>query len=627
MNKINKESPNGINEYHEWLQEKFPSCFVEGKLDFEKLKYLVSEISDTDEEKYSFSWAGRSRSIKNIQTISNGTLIPVLEDSVDFDGAKNIFVEGENLQVLKLLQKSYSGKIKMIYIDPPYNTGNDFIYKDDFKNSLETYLQQTGQSKEGVKLTTNPETSGRFHSDWISFMYSRLFLIRNLMKKDGVIFISIDDNEFHNLKLILNDIFGEENFVAVLPTVMNLKGNNDQFGFAGTHEYTLVYAKNKDSVLINEFPIVDESMDEWDVDDLGYYKKGANLKSTGTNAPQEKRPNLYFPIYISEDNEILLERINKSDLELFPITDGQNMSWRWSKEKFLNQPDDVIVVKNGPNTSLYKKQRPSLGELPSKKPKSIFYKPEYSSGNGTQQIKKLFGKKVFDNPKPLDLLKDFIVLGSDDDDIILDAFAGSGTLAHAVLEQNFLENSNRKFICIQIPELTKNDSDAFNAGFKTISQICKERIRKVIVSLKEKTIQQNLNNPIIDSGFKVFKLTKSNYKIWEDAKDKTKLKDQLKLLEDPLIENYKDLDVIYEIIIKEGYSLNSKIEEISTKPNKIYKISDDEFYFYVTLDKQVKPETIEQLKLDENVMFACLDLALDDSQKTNLSKICKLRTI
>jgi len=625
--KVNKTSPDFVTESQNWLKEKFPSCFVEGKLDFEKLKQLVFEITDDGIEKYSFSWAGKSNSIRNIQTISHGTLIPDMKDSVNFDDTKNIFIEGENLEVLKLLQKSYTGKIKMIYIDPPYNTGNSFVYEDNFSDGLNSYLDKTTQSKNGINLTSNPETSGRFHSDWMSFIYSRLFLIRNLMKTDGIIFISIDDNELHNLRLVMNDIFGEENFIAILPTIMNLKGNNDQFGFAGTHEYTLVFAKEKEFVKINEFPILEDDLDEWDEDELGFYKKGANLKSTGTNAPREKRPNLYFPIYVSKNNHVSLKRTDNSDVELFPITDYQEMSWRWSKEKISNNMDDVIVSRTDNTISLYKKQRPSLGDLPSKKPKSIFYKPEYSSGNGTQQIKKIFGNKVFDNPKPLDLLKDLLILGTNDDDLILDPFAGSGTLSQAILELNSSDNFKRKFISIQIPESTKKNSIAFQMDFKTISHICKERIKKSILNLKEKTIQKKLLLENVDLGFKVFKLTKSNYKIWEDVKDKTKLKEQLTLFEDPLIKNYKDIDVIYEIILKEGYSLNSKIQEFSEKPNKIYKVIDDEFFFYVTLGKKLNEKSISELKLDKNTMFVCLDSALDDSQKTNLDRLCKLRTI
>ena len=246
MSKINKESPNPIDENQKWIKEKFPSCFSEGKLDFDKLKELLSEITDTSDEKYTFSWAGRSESIKNLQTSSRGTLIPEKDESVNFDETENIFIEGENLEVLKLLQKSYTGKVKMIYIDPPYNTGNDFIYKDDFKDSLDNYLEQTGQKKDGIELNSNPETSGRFHSDWLSFMYPRLVLSKELLSNAGIIFISIDDNEMYNLKLLLDEIFGEENFVTNI-IWKSKTGSSDVKTIDTVTEYILVYTKDKNN--------------------------------------------------------------------------------------------------------------------------------------------------------------------------------------------------------------------------------------------------------------------------------------------------------------------------------------------------------------------------------------------
>jgi len=392
------------------------------------------------------------------------------------DENENLLIEGDNLLALKALLPKYQGKIKCIYIDPPYNTGNEgWAYNDNVNSSIINDWIGKTVGKEGEDLTR--------HDKWLCMMTPRIKLLRELMTDDGVIFISIDENEVHHLKCLMNEIFGPENFLSELPTIMNLKGNQDEFGFAGTHEYTLVYAKYKnDKLVLNEFILNEEESDDWQEDERGFYKKGANLKSTGTNAPREKRPNLYFPIYITSKNEVLLERKNKTDVEIYPVTDGKDMSWRWGKEKMLREPFNLIVSKDVDSVSLYKKQRPNLGELPSKKPKSIFYKPEYSSGNGTAQLKALFGKKIFDNPKPVDLIKDFLTIGGNENAIILDSFAGSGTTAQAVMELNQQENTkgNRKFILIQLPETLNEKAQAKEAGYDYVHEITQARVKKVI---------------------------------------------------------------------------------------------------------------------------------------------------
>ncbi len=601
MNEINKESLNLISENQQWLQEKFPSCFVEGKLDFKKLKQLVSEISDDGHEKYGFSWAGRSNSIKNIQVPSFGTLIPDKKESVNFDNTENIFIEGENLEVLKLLQKTYSSKVKMIYIDPPYNTGNDFIYKDDFTNSLESYLEQTGQSKYGITLTSNPESSGRFHSDWISFMYPRLFLMRNLMSDDGFVFISIDENEHSNLKILCDEIFYPENLILDFVWKKRKGGGNDSVFAAIDHEYILCYAKNKN--------IPKKWFIKYDEEYLTRYREKDEKGKFYWDTIQ--RPGLRNPITYElktpDGGDILIKsQISKKTLEtMIKNKDAKFMKTKdsWSIRRKIYLPEG-------------------------KKPRSIIDDVATNS-DGKNELRELFeGKDIFSNPKPTELIKylmDIVLTGND---IVLDPFTGSGTTAQALFQLNKEDQKSRKFICVQIPEKCDDASLAKKEGFNTISEISKERIRRVVKKIKDENAQQKLDSKSnIGLGFKVFKLTKSNYKIWEDVKDETKLKEQLKLFEDPLIENYKDLDVLYEIIIKEGYSLNSKIEELQEKPNKIYKVSDDEFFFYVTLAKKLDEKSLQSLNLEQNTMFVCLDSALDDSQKTNLDKQCKLMTI
>ena len=361
-------------------------------------------------------------------------------------GTGNLLIEGDNLIALKALLPYYAGRVKCIIIDPPYNTGNEnWIYDDNVNNpTIQKWLGKTVGA-----LATDLSR----HDKWLCMMYPRLCLLHQLLREDGVIFISIDDNEVHHLRSLMNEIFGETNLIACLPTVMNLKGNNDEFGFAGTHEYTLCWGKNKEYAQIGEFELDEEEiLDSWLEDDYGYYKKGAGLKATGQNAPRAKRPNLYYPIFVSTEDELtVIESCETRNYEkVLPITDGQEMSWRWGRQKVNTEPHNLMVERTDSGITIFKKQRPKLGDLPTRKPKSLLYKPEYSSGNGTTVLKQIFGEKVFDNPKPVQLLKDFISLSTEGDDIILDSFAGSGTTGHAVLEQNREDGGNRRFILVEV---------------------------------------------------------------------------------------------------------------------------------------------------------------------------------
>lgn len=400
----------------------------------------------------------------------------------------NLIIQGDNLKALKALLPTYAGKVKCIYIDPPYNTGNEnWVYNDNVNSPM---LQ------EWLNKVVDKEDMTR-HDKWLCMMMPRLKLLKELLSEDGAIFISIDDNEQHNLRLLLDEVFGADNFIACLPTVMNLKGNNDQIGFAGTHEYTLVYANNSEFSSIGEFNLDEEENEDWSEDEYGYYKKGANLKSTGGNAPKQKRPNLFFPIFVDEFNNVYvtdndlppIELKDKKYSTIFPITNTEEMSWRWSKNKINNEKHNIILSHNG-ELSIYKKQRPSLGDLPSKKPKSIFYKPEYSSGNGTSILKEIFGNKEFANPKPLNLIKDILFLSTNKDSIILDSFAGSGTTAHAVLDLNKEDGGNRKFILIEQEDYANN--------------ITAERVRRVIKGVPTAK-NENLKNGL-GGTFSYFKL-------------------------------------------------------------------------------------------------------------------------
>ena len=373
----------------------------------------------------------------------------------------NLIIHGDNLKALKALLPRYANRIRCIYIDPPYNTGNEgWAYNDNVNSPLmQKWLSENGP--------VDNEDLER-HDKWLCMMWPRLHLLKELLAENGVIFVSIDDNELHHLRMLMDEIFGAANFIACLPTVMNLKGNNDEFGFAGTHEYTFSWAKNRTVAEIGEFLLEDEDLESWLIDDHGYYKKGANLKATGVNAPRPKRPNLYYPIFVNERNELSCVANPNSDNgdKILPITNGEEMSWRWSKEKVCAESHNIIVDRSESGINLFKKQRPSLGDLPTKKPKSLFYKPEYSSGNGTAALKQIFGSKIFNNPKPVHLLADLIKLSTNQDAIILDSFAGSGTTAHAVLALNKEDGVNRKLILIECEDY----ADTITA----------ERVRRVI---------------------------------------------------------------------------------------------------------------------------------------------------
>ncbi|MFB9732378.1 site-specific DNA-methyltransferase [Ornithinimicrobium kibberense] len=625
-------TPNFQTDLARQLEELVPEAISDGRVDVVKLQELLgADVADSS-ERFGLFWPGKKRALRAAQEPTSATLRPDRKNSKDWDTTKNVFIEGDNLEVLKILQKHYHGKIKMIYIDPPYNTGKDFIYPDNYKEGLDTYLEWTKQvNKEGKKVSTNSESEGRYHSNWLNMMYPRLKLARNLLTLDGVVFISIDDNEQDNLKKVCNEVFGESNFVAELPTIMNLKGNNDQFGFAGTHEYTLVYARSVNHLVLDQFPVDDEGLERWDTDERGPFKRGASLKATGTNAPRAKRPNLFFPIYVSPALEVSLTE-QAGWTELLPITDGAEMSWRWSREKFLNDLYDVIVVPSGSSFTLYKKQRPTLGDIPTSKPKSTFYKPEYSSGSGTAAIKQLFdGKKVFDNPKPLGLLQDFIQLGAGRDGIVLDLFAGSAAIAHAVMALNRSDGGQRRTISIQLPEPVTEGSDAEALGYKTICEVARARIVKAGDSFAEQLEFLGVPGGVQDLGFRAFVLSDTSFSKWRVASDTDvdSLTEHLLSLRDSAADDVTHDALLTELLLKQGYSLTEDWSELEVDGLVLRSVGDGLLLAY--LDERTKP-THDQLRSivdEEPARFVILEDAFqgDDELKTNLSQLCKSKGV
>ncbi|QEY24016.1 site-specific DNA-methyltransferase [Neisseria animalis] len=578
---INPSQQNNLEK----LKQLFPEIFCENKIDWEKLKLVLGEENLADHnEHYCLNWAGKSSAYRTLQSPSFNTLSPCKEESVNFDTTQNLFIEAENMEALKILQKAYAGTVKMIYIDPPYNTGNDsFIYPDKFSETREEYAKRVGDKdaegyikRDGIfqgAFRKNSKDNGHYHSNWLSMMLPRLHLAKTLLRDDGVIFISIDDNEQAQLKLLCDEVFGAENFVASLPTIMNLKGNNDEFGFAGTHEYTIVYMKNKSSVDdLNGIPLTEEDFADYDQEDeKGKFYQGATLMRTGEDGAREQRPNGYYPIFVSRDySRMSVEKLANDDFIVYPITkDGKEMSWRRSKDTLSKSLNEFIIKhsKNG-KISFYKKQRLEDDIASGKKAKSLFYKPAYSSGNGTEVIKKLFNKKIFQNPKPLELLKNLIRIGSNEGDLICDFFCGSGSFAHAIMELNLkIKEKQRQYICIQLPEELNPKDKKQKMAYEfcqslgvseNIAEISKERIRRAGAQ-----ILQNLpENHSLDIGFKVFKLSESNFKQWQTPKNNEvkNIKAQLDIFQDIVEPTATVENMAYELALRLGFQLTDSFE-------------------------------------------------------------------
>ena len=615
------------------LKEMFPNCFTaNGDFDISVFEEELKTNSSIVKEGYGLNFLGKNYA-KYVASLDTETILVPDEENNNKDenkNSENIYISGDNIDALKHLVKSYSGQIKCIYIDPPYNTGNDgFVYSDRFNLSIEKLIEVLDINEDEAKrIYSMTNTKSNSHSAWMTFMYPRLYIAKQLLSEDGVIFISIDDNEQSQLKLLCDSVFGEENILGMLPTIMNLKGNNDEYAFSGTHEYTIVYSKNKENSSVYQLEIDDDETDAWEEDEIGYYKKGANLKSTGVNAPREKRPNLFFPIYVNkEDNSVSVIRKNKDDIEIYPITNGKEMSWRWSKEKFIKQSNDIIVSINDTDVSLYKKQRPSLGDLPTSKPKSILYKPEYSSGNGTERIKSLFGFKAFSNPKPASLLYDLLQIGLSNNDIVLDFFGGSSTTADAVMQLNTLSNNKRniKYILVQLPELCDTKSEAYKNGYKTIDEIGQERIRRAAKKIKEET------NADIDYGFKHYTIKDVNTNTLDKLE---KFEPNYVISDGSILDEFGINAVLTTWMNEDGYGLTDTYEKLELEDYTAYKCQNTIYLLNWNISDMFIKALIEKYEKEENfdcnriVMFG-YSFTLNDIQtlKDNLQQVKNIKGI
>lgn len=539
----------------------FPQCFSEGKLDISKLLALFGEYDDNDFEKYKFEWKGKSECYRIAGKRSTGTLRPCVEESVNFDTTNNIYIEGDNLEVLKLLQSSYYNKVKMIYIDPPYNTGNDFVYEDDFADPMAKYKEVTQQTTK-----SNPETMGRFHTNWLNMMYPRLRLAANLLRDDGVIFISIDENEITNLKKVCNEVFGEENYIGSFIWRKKDGGGQAKEYFVIEHEFIVVYRKSQQLVWY----------DKEEARDIAQYNKSderGNFKITklakwGNTARREDRPSMYFSL------------IAPDGTEAFPIApDGNDGRWRVGRERMneLLQNDLVHWEMKEGKWIPYEKEY-FANQVKVLKQRSILYDVA-NTGDGSNVLTGLFSTKdMFENPKPIELVKVFLEATTKDNDIILDFFSGSATTAHAVMQLNAEDGGNRQFIMVQLPELCDEKSEAYKAGCKNICDIGKERIRRAGKKLTANNGQLALEEKKpLDIGFKVFKPDTSNLVEWDSTptQDEQVVAQRFSLLNETIKPDRNDLDVVYEVMLKMGIPLDYKVIPTEINDKKAYSIGED----------------------------------------------------
>lgn len=609
-------SPNPADERRTQLAALIPEAFSEGKIDLAALKRALGEAAVIESgERYSLTWAGKSDAYKVLQTPTTATLRPECDKSVNFDQAQHVFIEGENLEVLKVLQKAYFGKVKLIYIDPPYNTGSDsFIYPDRFQESKEDYLRRINDLADDGRLMRegffrkNSKESGRYHSNWLSMMLPRLYIARNLLREDGVIFVSCDDNEVHNLRCLMNEIFGEENFVAQNIWKKSYGGGSKVKHVVVLHEYVLCYARVKERLGAIELPPDPKVLKYYKFRDEKFEIRGPYRLQPLATTSMDERENLRFPI-IHEGKEIWPEK-----------------QWQWSQDRVIaaqkNGELSIARVKGAWSVNYKQYLRDEDGVERGAKPFSVLEGPYTQTG--TDEIKELFGDgKVFPYPKPKGLVRHFLNFIHDDPNaLVLDFFAGSCPTAHALIEWEAGTNSNRRFICVQLPEPTEEGSEAKAAGFNTIAEIGRLRISKAIDSVKAKA---DLATASLESlGFKYFQLAPSNFKQWrgDDIETGEQLAEQIQLFAKSEKEGATAEDMLYELLLKFGQELTTPIETLEVAGGKVFAIHDNQMLFVL------EPFTLQMIvplvEMKPREIIA-IDGVFNDSDmlKSNLDLQCR----
>lgn len=629
MEHFNMQSMDKVAANVAKIRELFPNCVTErinnkGKLehaiDFDMLKQELSDhVVDGLQERYQFTWPDKRKAILAANAPINKTLRPCREESVDFDNTENLYIEGDNLEVLKLLQETYLGKVKMIYIDPPYNTGNDFVYEDEFKQSADEYIDNSGQlDEEGNRLVANTESNGRFHTDWLNMMYPRLNLAKDLLSEDGVIAISIDENEVENLKRCCKEIYGESNYIATIISKMNPRGSQSSKDIAITHEYILVIAKSKE-YQVNGLELTEEQEKEYKYQDaMGCYRL-LGLRKRGADSRREDSPSMYFPIYYDPDNDNL-STIEKYSVIIYPkLSDGTDGRWRWSKSKVEREKNLLVVraVKRGTEYEYDVFSKDYLSENKRRKPMSIWDDKEINNEFATELLTDLFKeKKIFDYSKSLFLLKKLITVLSSADSLVLDFFSGSATTAHAVMQLNAEDGGKRKFIMVQLQEECVENSEAYKAGYKNICEIGKERIRRAGKKIKE---ENPLTTQDLDIGFRVLKCDSSNM---EDVyfTPKEYMDKQQSLFIDNIKKDRSDEDLLFDAMLKLDTPLSSKIEKISIAGKTVYNVAQG--HLMACFDKNVTDEVITAIAKEMPSYFVMRDSSqADDSVAINFEQI------
>ena len=646
MDKLRMQTANKTDENFRKLAAMFPNAVTETinengevvrAIDKDVLMQEIScTVVDGNEERYQFTWPDKKKSVLLANAPINKTLRPVREDetvptgadsegkpycssgSVNFDTTENLYIEGDNLEVLKLLQETYLGKIKMIYIDPPYNTGSDLVYNDDFSKSTTEYIASSGYLDEnGNRLVENLESNGRYHTDWLNMIYSRLRLAKDLLATNGVIFVSLDDNESANLKKICDEVFGAVNFIGQITVVGNPRGR-DYGGVARMHDYLFVYKKSPEAVI----NLIEDSENSFKMfDSLGGFEL-RELRNRNIKFNKENRPNLYYPFYINpatEDEHGLHEiSLEPKDgwIELYPLeSQGVNTVWRWGKQKSQENLNVNIKAKPMRNGSYMIVEKYREGRMMAR---SVWWDKDTNTEKGTLLVKELMEGKVFDYPKTVEMLMKTIEMGTDSDEgaYVLDFFSGSGTTAHAVMQLNAKDGGNRKFIMVQLPERTDEKSEAYKAGYKNICEIGKERIRRAGRKIKE---DSPLTTQDLDIGFRVLKCDTSNMKevYYNPAEYEASL---FPRLEDNIKEDRTPEDLLFQVMLDLGVLLSSKIEETTIAGKKVFNVEDN--YLIACFDSNVTEETIKAIAKQKPYYFVMRDSSMaNDSVATNFDQI------
>jgi len=633
MDKLKMQTVNKADENFKKLAAMFPNAVTETldettgevvrAIDKDVLMQEIScKVVDGNEERYQFTWPDKKKSVLLANAPINKTLRPCREESIDFDNTANLYIEGDNLEVLKLIQETYLGKIKMIYIDPPYNTGSDLVYDDDFSANKVSFLDASGQYDDvGNRLVENLESNGRFHTDWLNFIYPRLKIAKDLLSDEGVIFISIDDNEVTNLKKICDEIFGSSNHCGTF--IVNSTPNARDYGHIGKmHEYCLFYAKNMEYTQTNMLPDTDKKFKYSDA--IGGFNIHP-LYNSNEAFHKLNRPNLYYPFYLYLDEKQLIngdEFFNiglepkENSVEIYPpksVKNGVQFVWRWGKEKamtYMNQ--EIIGYKVGSNEyRIVQKMRHSEKII-----RSMLLDTKYSSRRGTAEVEEILNGKIFSFPKPAALLYDFVRVGLSEDDYILDFFSGSATSAQAVMQLNAEDGGKRKFIMVQLPEKTDAKSEAYKAGYKNICEIGKERIRRAVKKIKE---DSPLTTQGLDTGFRVLKCDTSNMKdvYYNPAEYEPSL---FTNLEDNIKEDRTSEDLLFQVMLDLGVLLSSKIEETSIAGKRVFNVEDN--YLIACFDDNVTEEAITEIAKQKPYYFVMRDSSMaNDSVATNFEQI------